>query len=138
MGLRYRMAEKPPGERAPIRVIEVGAGRRHGPGIDDAPDQLAALGVPRRYCREIDPATAAGMVAAAAHAPHDRLNRGLPARIVLGRCDRQPGSGVACGDHEVAAGEAEQVICSCRVHRGWHERAGVEQRDAAGGGDPQP
>lgn len=129
--------EKPTCERAPIRVIELGAGRRHGSDVDDAPDQLAALGAPRRYSREIDPATAARIVAAAAYTPHDRLDHRLPARVVIVRSDGQPGGAAAGADHQVAAGQPEHVICGCGPHAGGDEHAGLEQRDAAAGDDPQ-
>jgi hypothetical protein len=122
------MVDKPAVERAPIRVIEV----------DDPPDQLAALRVPRRYSREIDPATAARIVAAAAYGPHDRQDRRLPLRVPALRRDRPPGGVAACCDHGVAAGEAEQVICSCSARPGRHERAGRAPRDATDGGDPSP
>jgi hypothetical protein len=133
------MADKPTRERAPIRVLELGTGRRQGAGGDDAADQRTVPGAPRRYSREIDPITAARIVAAAAYEPHDWRDRHAPPRLVIVRHDR-PADGIAAsasGDREAAARDPEQVICSCGLDGCRHERDRVEQRDAAGGGDPE-
>jgi hypothetical protein len=80
-----------------------GAGGRHRAGLDDAAD---VLGAPGREHRQI-------------------------ARIVSGAADREPDQAARRGEHEIAPGEPEQVICSCRVHGGRHEGAAVDETHPA-------
>jgi hypothetical protein len=52
--------------------------------------------------------------------------------------DRKPDDGGRRGEHEIAPGEPEQVICSCRRHGDRHERVVLDNRDPARHYNPQP
>jgi hypothetical protein len=56
---------------------------------------------------------------------------------VFSAADQQPDEAGRRGEPEVAAGEPEQVICSCRVHGGRHERTALDDKDPARCRDPQ-
>jgi hypothetical protein len=50
---------------------------------------------------------------------------------VFGATERQPDEAGRRGEHEAAATEPEQVICSCRVHGVRHERPAVDKNHPA-------
>jgi hypothetical protein len=56
---------------------------------------------------------------AAAGQREDRPHRRLPLQIVFGALDR-PADEAGRGEPELPACDHDQVICSCRVHGGWH------------------
>jgi len=111
------------------------AGMIH-PGLPAQQPPGSAPGVPER--RPSD--TRAGLGASAGREPalDRRPYLRFPLRIVSGAAEREPDDAGRRGEREVAAGEPEQVICSCRGHVGLHERVIASDKHPARRRDLQP